>query len=136
MKQKILIIDDNPDIRQMINIALSAEYEVLEASNGANALEIFKKDSPLVTLLDITLPDIDGIVVLKSMLNADAKAMVIMLTGNEDIDVARNSIGLGAAEYITKPFDMNYLRTVVKNRVEIRSGERKPDEHRPWKVTE
>ncbi|MFH1620440.1 MAG: response regulator [bacterium] len=133
MKHKILTADDNGDLRKLINISLSADFDVLESANGAETLKAEEEGQPDLILLDMTLPDMSGLDVLKKLRAKNSKAVIIMLTASDDIELGKKSIEMGASEYVTKPFEISYLRTIIKDRMDV-LNEKKPDSSRPWKV--
>ena len=127
---KILVVDDDPEIRKVIRYGFCGEYEVFEAADGRSGVEIVKKHGPALIFLDMELPDVNGIHVLASMLEIDSKSVVVMLTGNEDLKVIQRALDMGAVQYVTKPFDLGYLQGMVRDKLgrgEDRTG-------RPWRV--
>jgi len=111
---KILIVDDEIGVKESLKFSLKDKYEVILASSGGEALDIISKRHPNLVILDIMLPDIGGIDVLKSIRGKEENLPVIMLTAVSQINTAVESIKLGAAEYITKPFDVNDLKLTVE----------------------
>ncbi len=117
-KDKILVIDDDSGIRSLIRDFLDKKgYNVITASSAEEGLEKFKQERPILILLDIKLPGMDGVVTLKRIREIDEKVGVIMVTGVEDDEVLKEARSLGAYEYIVKPFDLNYLETCVLVRI-------------------
>ncbi|RKY29684.1 MAG: two-component system response regulator [Candidatus Omnitrophota bacterium] len=114
---KILIVEDERDIRSLVAKALSAKgYEVFEASNGYEGWYMLQKEKPDLVILDIMMPVMDGMEVLKKIRNhPEFKEMpVIMLTGkSEDKDILEG-YSVGADYYITKPFDIKTVLIGVK----------------------
>ena len=131
MGPKILIVDDNDDLRTMLAAILGSRFTVLAASAGAEALELVKKERPALMLLDIAMPGMSGLEVLEAVRALDPALTVVMLTSLHDIDVAARALELGAAEYVTKPFDANYIRAEVQRLVEKQGG---PGEGKPWRA--
>jgi two-component system KDP operon response regulator KdpE len=102
----VLVVDDESQIRRALNLNLHARaFEVLEAATGQTALELVESKHPDVVLLDLGLPDIDGMVVLEA-LREWADVAVIVLTVRDDEPSKVKAIDLGADDYVTKPFDM------------------------------
>jgi DNA-binding response OmpR family regulator len=115
-KYKLLVIDDDIGIQSMIDTAFSEDkYQVFTAFDAKKGLEILKKENPDLLFLDIKLPDVNGIDLLKDIRKENERIIVIMITAFGDDKDAVRSMKLGASAYITKPFDMNYLETLVQN---------------------
>ena len=130
MPATILIVDDDDDLRNSLAIILRPDYEVIEASSGAEALALIKKESPRLTLLDVSMPGIGGLEVLAAARAAVPALIVVMLTSQHDIEIAAKALNLGAVEYVTKPFDADYIRAEVSRLVRpVKSADDKP-----WKV--
>jgi two-component system response regulator (stage 0 sporulation protein F) len=114
MDKKILIVDDEEKIRTLLEKFLTKKgYQALTATNGQEAIEKVKTDSPLVVLLDIRMPGMDGLAAMKKIKEVSPKTGVIMITGVKDEEVAKKAMELEAFDYITKPFDLNYLETCL-----------------------
>ncbi|MFA6094234.1 MAG: response regulator [Elusimicrobiota bacterium] len=133
MKRKLLTVDDDADIRLVIRSGLSAEYEVLEAWDRATAEQQLLQEDIAVVLLDMHLPDVTGLDILKVIKARGSNAVVVVLTAHGDIESARGCLEIGANGYITKPFDMDYLRAVISDYVERRFGN--PESTKPpWRI--
>ncbi len=105
----ILVVDDEPQIRRALSLNLGARaYDVLEASTGEAAIALVRTRRPDVVLLDLGLPDIDGIVVLDSI-RKWSNVAVIVLTVRDDERSKAEAFAAGADDYVTKPFDMAEL---------------------------
>jgi len=102
-RQRILIIDDDPGVRLMIQAAADPSYHVAESDSGATGLRTFFALRPNLVVLDIGLPDLSGADVLQRIRDL-ADTPVIMLTAEDDEQQIVNSLRLGADEYVTKPF--------------------------------
>lgn len=120
-KDTILIVDDENGVRQSFNMVLKDEYNVLLAETGQEAMEIFRKNSIDLVLLDILLPDIDGINLLKQFVEIDANAEIVMVTAVNEIQTAVKAIKLGAYEYIIKPFVVDDVLSVIRRALEKKS---------------
>ena len=107
----ILVVDDSLIMRKAILKYLEDfNIEVVgTANNGEKALKLFKKYNPEVVTLDITMPGIDGLYVLKEMLKIDKNSKVIVITALADKETGLKSIKMGARSYISKPFSRNTL---------------------------
>ena len=111
----ILIVEDNRDMQFLLsNILKSEGYETLVAGDGKKALKETKRWSPDLVLLDIRLPDMDGMTVLEEIKKLNNDLIIIMLTAYGDIKGAVQAMKLGAFEYITKPFDNDELLIAIK----------------------
>ncbi len=110
--KKILVIDDDPDILELVSDFLtSRKYAVITTTKGAQVLELAIKNEPDLIILDIILPDVDGLTVLKNLKTRPITAFipVIMLTGQTASEIQVDGLISGADDYITKPFDLNVL---------------------------
>jgi DNA-binding response OmpR family regulator len=114
----ILVADDDDEIRRVLNRFLSSlAYEVLEAADGAEALALARARRPDIILLDIAMPKKDGMEVLKELAPEMPGAGFIMITGNEDEELARECLGLGAFDYVSKPINIDSLGKSIKARL-------------------
>jgi YesN/AraC family two-component response regulator len=119
-KAKILVVDDEPGVLEALYEFLTLkEYEVIKASNGKEALAKVKKERPHLVLLDIKMPEMSGMEVLKKIKEVDPSIGVIMATGFEDMETAQKAMELGAYDYITKPFNLEYLETSVLSKITL-----------------
>ena len=105
-KANILVVDDEHGIRQSFNMVLKDEYKVILAGTGREAIDIFQKNTIDLILLDILLPDIDGLDLLEKLKGMDPNTEIIMVTAVKEIQTAVKAIKLGAYEYIVKPFSV------------------------------
>jgi len=115
MSIDILIIDDEKSIRTGLTLILKKKYSVAAAENGKQAMEIFVKEDPDIILLDIGLPDMNGIEVLKRMKSIKNDVMVIMVTAVEDIKSIVKAIKAGAYDYLVKPAGKTEIFLTIKN---------------------
>ncbi|QPC47740.1 response regulator [Mangrovibacillus cuniculi] len=115
MKEKILIVDDQFGIRILLNEVLSKEgYETFQAANGFQALDIVQKHAPHLVLLDMKIPGMDGIEILKRMKVIDPAIRVIIMTAYGELDMIQEAKDLGALTHFAKPFDIDDIRKAVK----------------------
>ncbi|MDD3335669.1 MAG: response regulator transcription factor [Eubacteriales bacterium] len=113
-KQQILLVDDDPNISHLVRLYLEKEgFGVTEAARGDTALEAFKRSAPALVLLDVMLPGIDGLQVLKEI-RKTSKVPVIMLTARDETFDKVLGLELGADDYITKPFENKEMIARVK----------------------
>ncbi|MBW1840352.1 MAG: sigma-54-dependent Fis family transcriptional regulator [Deltaproteobacteria bacterium] len=122
MKKKatILVVDDELGVRQSFNMVLKDVYNVLLSGTGEEAIEIFRKDSIDLILLDILLPDINGIDLLEKLLETDPNTEIIMVSALNDVQTAVKAIKRGAYEYIIKPFVVDDVLIVIERALEKR----------------
>ena len=115
---KVLVVDDEPEVRQVLIEFLSSRgYDVIPASRGAEAVAIVERDKPDLVLLDVTMPDMDGVETLQRINAIAPDLAVIMVTANADIGVTSKLLALGAVDYVPKPFDLDYLDQAVSIQV-------------------
>lgn len=116
MRKKILIVDDEKDTGDILAEVLTEEgYQAFSALSGRSALNTVKKKKPDLVLLDIKMPKMDGIEVLEKIKKIDENISVVMITGYGGLKTAREAMRLGAYDYVTKPFDMNFIKAVVRD---------------------
>ncbi len=113
MNKRILVVDDEQGIRTSLQMTLEPAYEVLCASTAEEALMRFRQELPNLVLLDVILPGADGIELLQAMRSEDPGVPVIMLTAIKTVKTAVDAMKAGAADYVTKPFDIEELRLIV-----------------------
>src|SRR5574340_1466245 len=113
MKKRVLLVDDEPRVRASLKTVLEPTYEILEAADAAEGLQIFKRESPDLVLLDVILPATDGLPTLQTMRSEDRTVPVIMLTGTKSVKTAVDAMKSGAVDYLSKPFDVEELRIVI-----------------------
>lgn len=117
----VLVVDDEENIRKSLRTILEYEgYIVLEASTGSEALRIVKEQSVHAVLLDIKMPGMDGIEVLRKMMAIDPRLQIIMISGHATIATAVEATRLGALDFLEKPLDRNVILFKVRNAVEKR----------------
>src|ERR1041385_4626706 len=112
---KILIVEDEDALRTIVQHELTAHgYEVEAAEDGEVAMQMLGKKTYDMAILDIYMPNMDGMEVLKQIREKNLAKKVIMLTGVDELKVARDSLALGANDFITKPYDINNLVACIK----------------------
>jgi len=115
MGNKILIVDDQYGIRILLNEVFQKEgYTTYQAANGMQALEIVQKYRPDLVLLDMKIPGMDGIEILKRLKEIDQDIKVIIMTAYGELDMIQETKELGAMMHFAKPFDIDDLRAAVK----------------------
>jgi len=118
MKKRILLVDDEAGIRASLKVVLEPAHETLSASTAQEGLDLFRSESPHLVLLDVVMPGMDGLALLKVIREEDARVPVIMLTGTKTVKTAVEAMKLGAADYLSKPFDVEELRLIVAKTLE------------------
>jgi two-component system response regulator AtoC len=114
MTPKILIVDDEIETCKFLGAFLEPlGYQIITALNGEEALEKIKSEEPHLMLLDIRMPEMDGIEVLEHAKTLNPRMGIIMITAVQDEDTARQAIADGAHDYITHPIDLDYLESSV-----------------------
>jgi two-component system KDP operon response regulator KdpE len=118
----VLVVDDEPPIRRLLRTSLLAQgYRVIEAERGAEAIESIRQQRPDVVVLDLGLPDIDGLVVIQRV-RQDSPVPIIVLSSRSDERGKVKALDLGADDYVTKPFGMEELvariRTALRHRLQ------------------
>jgi two-component system response regulator (stage 0 sporulation protein F) len=111
--KRILIVDDEPLIIEVLAEHFKTNYEVESAVNGTEALAAVLRQRPDLMLLDINMPRMNGVEVLKDVKKIDESIAVIMVTANEQVSLAADALKNGAFGYVPKPFDFRYLDHMV-----------------------
>ena len=109
MRRRLLIVDDEPLILEVLTEHFKSDYDVDTALNGADALGSILRVRPDVVMLDINMPRMNGVEVLKDIKQIDDSIAVNMVTANEQVAMAAESLRNGAFGYVPKPFDFRYL---------------------------
>ncbi|AIM16432.1 MULTISPECIES: response regulator [Neobacillus] len=118
MKEKILIVDDQFGIRILLNEVFQKEgYQTFQAANGVQAIELVKKNSPDLVLLDMKIPGMDGIEILKRLKVIDPDIRVIIMTAYGELDMIQKAKELGAITHFAKPFDIDDIRAAVRKHI-------------------
>jgi len=123
MKGKILIVDDQFGIRILLNEVLQKEgYDTFQAANGLQALEILNGHVPDLVLLDMKIPGMDGIEILKRMKVLQPDIKVIIMTAYGELDMIQEAMDLGAITHFAKPFDIDDIRKAVAKHLKTSSS--------------
>jgi two-component system chemotaxis response regulator CheY len=111
---KILVVDDAEFLRVRISKMLSSEgHEIIEAENGLKAVETYKSARPDLVLMDITMPEMDGLAALREIRSFDSAAKVVMLTALGQESVVLEAIKAGARDFVVKPFEKERVLSAV-----------------------
>jgi two-component system response regulator AtoC len=117
-KRQVLVIDDEPGVRESLRMLLKHSYEVLTAVSGNEGLQLLSKQGVDVVLLDILMPGMDGLEVLEEIKQRNLPVQVVMLTATKTVKTAVTAMKLGAFDYVTKPFDIDELQVIVERAME------------------
>ncbi len=118
---RVLVVDDERSMRELLTIVLKREgHDVLVAENGGAALEILNRESIDLLISDIKMPDMSGVDVLKAAKSVDQDIVGVMITAFASTDTAVEALRMGAYDYLTKPFNVDELKIVIRNALERR----------------
>ncbi|MEW5910838.1 MAG: sigma-54 dependent transcriptional regulator, partial [Thermodesulfobacteriota bacterium] len=125
MSAKILIIEDNETVRENLStLAREWGYRAVASEDGKGYLNLIKTVSPDLVLLDLKLPEAHGMEILREIKRFDKTIVVIVITGFGDVQSAVEAMKIGAVHYLTKPFDTDELRVVIRNSLENQRTQR------------
>ena len=111
---RVLVVDDEPDAVELLQEFLASKgYDVLSALNGEDALQKVKADRPHLILLDVRMPGMNGLEVLREVRQIDQEVGVIMVTAVNEEETGRQALALGAFDYVVKPLDLAYLERTL-----------------------
>ncbi len=123
-KKRVLLIDDEARVRTSLKMVLEPSYDISQAADAQEGLDLFRKEGPDLVLLDVILPGTDGLAILQTLRSESKMTPVIMLTGTKSVKTAVDAMKLGAADYLSKPFDVEELRIVVDRALNSQALER------------
>ena len=137
INEQILVVDDDQAIRWTLREALQSwGFEPVEAGTVAEAVRQFKAESPAAVLLDIDLPDGSGLDVLREIKHENPDVIVIMITGNVQVENTISALRGGAYDFIAKPIVLEELRVTLRNAIEARHLRREVDQVRKERARE
>ena len=113
-RTRILVADDEEGIRESLNLILGEDYELVFARDGEETLEKLKEDSFELVLLDIKMPKLDGLEVLRRLKGQGVSVPVLVLTAYQSVELAREAVKLGAQNYLPKPFEREQILNAVR----------------------
>ncbi|WP_108668831.1 response regulator [Peribacillus acanthi] len=123
MGEKLLIVDDQFGIRILLNEVFQKEgYKTFQAANGIQALDIVTNQAPDLVLLDMKIPGMDGIEILKRMKKLNPDIRVIIMTAYGELDMIQEAKDLGALTHFAKPFDIDDMRKAVRQYLPIKTS--------------
>ncbi|HXH05609.1 MAG TPA: sigma-54 dependent transcriptional regulator [Vicinamibacterales bacterium] len=111
----LLVVDDEPGVLALVRRFAEAErFEVITCADGREAIALAERRAPDLVLVDLRMPEVNGLEVVRAIREADPQAHVVLMTGHASIDTAVEAIKLGAADYLTKPFEPGRLKEVLE----------------------
>jgi|GEM_PF-6581575 len=126
---KVLVVDDDLEVTHLLAAALKeCGYVVLQANSAAEAIRIAREETIDAALIDVPMSDLDGFGVLRRLKENDEHLVVVIMADYGDLEEARQAMRLDAYDYITKPFDIRVLRTVL--RAGLKESSRMPTPHK------
>ena len=117
-KTKILVIDDDPKVSWILSEGLSSKFEFLSARDGSEGIQMVSTEKPELILLDIKMPGMSGLEVLEKLNKIDDRPEVIMVSGHGETNYIVESVKLGAAEFVNKPFDVQEIEIHINGVLE------------------
>ena len=115
----ILIVDDEQSYRQLLTLVLESDgHSIRTAANGREAVRLVAEEAPDVIVSDVRMPDMDGIEMLRAVRETHADLGVVFMTAHASVESAREAFKLGADDFVTKPFDVEELKLIVKKTLE------------------
>ena len=111
---KVLVVDDAAFMRMRCKKLLTQSgYDVIEAANGSQAVDMYQSDKPDLVLLDITMPDMDGLTALREIMKIDPDARVAMVTAMGQQSMVIEALKAGARDFVIKPFDQDRVLAAI-----------------------
>ncbi len=117
MKPRVLIADDEEGVRESLNLILSDDYELAFAMDGEETLARLGQERFDLLLLDIKMPKLDGLEVLKRLKGSQITTSVLMLTAYQSVELAKEAVKLGAVDYLPKPFERDQILSAVRGAI-------------------
>ncbi|MBI3319331.1 MAG: response regulator [Candidatus Omnitrophica bacterium] len=114
-KSQILVAEDEEGIRESLNLILSRDYAVTFAANGQEALDHLAQARFDLILLDIKMPKVDGLEIMRYLQRQPTAPAVLILTAYQSVEMAKEAVKLGAVDYISKPFDRAHVLDTVRD---------------------
>lgn len=112
--RRALVVDDTAIMRAIVSrILRESQFDVIEASNGADAIQSFFREKPDIVLMDLNMDGIDGATAIRGILQIDADARVVVCSATSDAHIVMNLLKMGAKGYVTKPFTPEKLLNAI-----------------------
>jgi two-component system, response regulator, stage 0 sporulation protein F len=122
MSGKLLIVDDQYGIRILLNELFQKDgYNTFQAANGVQALAIVAKEEPDLMILDMKIPGMDGLEILRRVKKTNPEINVIIMTAYGELDMIHEAMELGAITHFAKPFDIDEIREVVRKELPLKA---------------
>ncbi len=118
--ETVLIVDDDKSIRYSLKRLMEGTYDILTAQNGEEALERIRKDPPDLVVMDIKMPGLNGIDVLKEIKSVDPKSLIILMTAYGTTETAIEAMKYGAFDYVLKPFSIPQMKGLIEKALSLR----------------
>lgn len=116
--KKIMVVDDEETISELLQAFLEGQgFEVVVAGDAEAALAKINREKPDIVMLDILMPGLNGIQCLQKIKEIKPETIVIIMSGLQDEEIAKEAITYGAYDYITKPFDLDYFKNNLLKRL-------------------
>jgi DNA-binding response OmpR family regulator len=113
----LLVIDDDPQVQQLLKVYFEKKgMRVITAGSGEEALQAVARN-PVLAMLDVNMPGMDGVLTLKKLKAAKPDLQVVMMSGGGEKEMAQAALKMGAYDYVSKPFNLEYLETVVLTKI-------------------
>jgi two-component system NtrC family response regulator len=111
----VMVVDDDARVREAVAEVLQRDYDVVTVTGGIEALLMLRQRPVAVVILDVVMPEMDGLATLKRAREINPSLGVVMVTAADNARMARDAIKLGATDYLTKPFSCEELRAAVRS---------------------
>ncbi len=112
--RRALVVDDNAIMRTIVGrILREAQFDIVEATNGAEAIQAFFRDKPDIVLMDLNMDGIDGTAAIRGILQINPTARIVVCSATSDAHIVLNLLKLGAKGYVTKPFTPEKLLNAI-----------------------
>jgi putative two-component system response regulator len=131
-RARVLIVDDEPDIREILCDLLSSDYQCASVSSAEEALELLSTEKFDLVISDITMSGMSGLEMIPHVVSISPESVVLMISGMQTIESAIEALRLGAFDYIMKPFDLRQVEAAVKRALEhyeLRDAKRRYENH-------
>jgi len=130
-KPTILVCDDEESVRASVQLVLERNYQLVFASDGEEALKQFEAQPVDLVLLDIKMPRLGGLEVLKTLMSRQPPPRVLMLTAYHSVELAQRATQTGALDYVSKPFERQDLLAAVERALSMRDWNRPNPQEQP-----